>query len=63
LASGYLSLDGSHLSIPQNGKNIIFLREGQIPPYIEKVPQTNVNYIEEDMGVYSICVDEYDDFL
>jgi hypothetical protein len=63
LTGGYLSLDGSHLSIPKNGNNIIVLREGRISPYIEKVPQPNVNYIEEDMGVYSIFVDEDDTFL
>jgi hypothetical protein len=44
--------------IPQNGKNIIVLREGRISPYIESVPQPNVNYIEEDLGVYSIFVEE-----
>jgi hypothetical protein len=60
LTGGYLSLDGSHLSIPQNGKNIIVLMEGRISPYIEKVPQPNVNFIEEDMGVYSIFADEDD---
>ena len=55
---GYLSLDGTHLSVPQNGKNIIVLREGRISPYIESITQHNVNYIEEDLGVYSIFVDE-----
>jgi hypothetical protein len=30
LTSGYLSLYGSHLFIPQNRKNIIVLREGRI---------------------------------
>ena len=30
LMGGYLSLDGTHLSIPQNGKNSIVLREGRI---------------------------------
>jgi len=60
LNGGYLSLDGSHLSIPKNGKKIIVLWEGWISPCIEKVPQPNVNYIEEDMGVYSIFVDEDD---
>jgi hypothetical protein len=60
LTSGYLSLDGSHLYIPKNGKTIIFLREGQISPYNEKVPQPNVNYIEEDMCVYSIFFYEDD---
>jgi hypothetical protein len=58
LTDGYLSLNGTHLSIPHNGKNIIVLREGRISPYIESVPQPNVNYIEEDLGVYSIFADE-----
>jgi hypothetical protein len=60
LTSGYLLLDGSHLSISKNGKNSIVSREGIISPYIEKVPQPNVNYIEEDMVVYSIFIDEDD---
>jgi ribonuclease HI len=58
LIGGYLSLDGAHLSIPWNGKNIIVLREGRISPYIESVPQPNVNYIEKDLRVYSIFVEE-----
>jgi hypothetical protein len=41
-----------------NGKNIIVLREGRISPYIESVPQSSVNYIEEDLGVYSIFAEE-----
>ena len=56
LTCGYLSLDGTHLSVPRNGKNIIVLREGRISPYIESVPQSSVNYIEEDLGVYSILL-------
>jgi ribonuclease HI len=47
-----------HTSIPRNGKNIIVLREGRISPYIEMVPRPNVNYIEEDIGMYSIFVEE-----
>jgi ribonuclease HI len=58
LTGGYLSLDRTHLSIPRNGKNIIVLREGRISPYIDIVPQTNVNYIDEDLGVYSIFSEE-----
>jgi hypothetical protein len=58
LMGGYLSLDGTHLSIPRNGKNIIVLREGRISPYIESIPQPNVNYVEEDLGVYSIFSEE-----
>jgi hypothetical protein len=46
---GYLSLDQTYLSVPRNGKNIMVLREGRISPYIESVPQPNVNYIEEDI--------------
>jgi hypothetical protein len=63
LTGGYLSLDGSHLSVPKNGNNIIVLREGRISPYIEKVPQPNVNCIKEDMGVYTIFANEYDIFF
>jgi hypothetical protein len=51
LTGGYLSLDMTHLSIPRNGNNIIVLREGRILPYIESIPQPNVNYVEEDLGV------------
>jgi hypothetical protein len=58
LTGGYLSLNETHLSIPRNGKNIIVLREGRISPYIESIPQPNVNYIKEDLGVYSIFADE-----
>jgi len=38
LTGVYFSLDGTHFSIPRNGKNIIVLREGIISPYIECVP-------------------------
>jgi hypothetical protein len=58
LTCGYLSLDETHLSVPRNGKNIIVLREGRISPYIENVLQSSINYIEEDLGVYSIFVEE-----
>jgi ribonuclease HI len=58
LKGGYLSLEETHLSVPQNGKNIIVLMEGRIAPYIESIPQPNVNYVEEDLGVYSIFFDE-----
>jgi ribonuclease HI len=63
LTSGYLSLDGTHLSVPRNGKNIIVLREGRTSPYIESIPQTNINYLEEDLGVYCIFADEGDTTL
>jgi ribonuclease HI len=63
LTGGYLSLDGTHLSVPRNVKNIIFLREGRISPYTERIPQPNVNYVEEDLGVYSIFVGEDDTTL
>jgi hypothetical protein len=38
LTSGYLSLEGTHLYVPRNGKNVIVLKEGRISPYIESVP-------------------------
>jgi hypothetical protein len=60
LTDRYILLDGSHLSIPKNGKNINVLREGRISPYFEKFPQANVNFIEEDMVVCSNFVDEDD---
>jgi hypothetical protein len=63
LTGGYLSLDGTHLFVPRNGKNIIVLKEGRISLYIESVPQPNVNYLEEYLGVYSIFVDEGDTML
>jgi hypothetical protein len=58
LTGGYLSLHRTHLSVPWNGDNIIVLREGIISPYIERIPQPNVNYVKEDLGVYSIFFDE-----
>jgi hypothetical protein len=63
LIGGYLSLDETHMSVHRNKNNIIVLREGRISPYIESVPQPNVNYLEEDLGVYSIFVDEGDIIL
>jgi hypothetical protein len=58
LTGGYLSLEETHLSVPRNGKNIVFLREGILSPYIESIPRPNVNYVEEDLGVYSIFANE-----
>jgi hypothetical protein len=52
LVGGYFSLDGTHLSIPRNEKNIIVLREERVSHYIESVPQPNINYLEEDLRVY-----------
>jgi hypothetical protein len=63
LIGGYISLDETHLYVPRNGKNIIVLREGRISPYIESISQPNVNYVEEDLGVYSIFADEDDNTL
>jgi hypothetical protein len=58
LIGGYLSLDETHLSMPYNDKNIIVLREGRISPYIKSVPQYSVNYIENDLGVFSIFAED-----
>jgi hypothetical protein len=42
------------------GKNSIALREGQISSYIESVLRSNVNFVEEDIGVYYIFLEEND---
>jgi hypothetical protein len=34
------------MSIPKNGKSIVVLREGRISPYIERVSQPRVNFVE-----------------
>jgi hypothetical protein len=39
-------MNGTHMSLPKVGKNIIVLREGWVSPYIESVPQPHVNFIE-----------------
>jgi hypothetical protein len=51
LTCGYLSIDGTYMFVPWNGKNIIVLREEKISPYIESFPQANVKYLEEYLGV------------
>jgi hypothetical protein len=56
LTGGYLSLDGTHLSVPRNGKKIIVLREGRISPYIESVPQPNELYRGGPRSVFHICI-------
>jgi len=38
LIGGHISLDGSHMSLLKNEKNIIVLKEGRISPYIESLP-------------------------
>jgi len=54
LIGGYYSMDGSHIIIPKGPKNIIIYREEIFVPYIEILPQSTVNYVETDLGVYSI---------
>jgi hypothetical protein len=51
-------MDETHMSLHKVGKNIIVPHEGQISSYIESVPQPHVNFIEEDIGVYSIFLEE-----
>jgi hypothetical protein len=57
-----MSMDGTHMSLSKAGKKIIVLHEGNISPYIKSVPQPDVNFIEEDIGVYSIFLEE-DNFV
>jgi hypothetical protein len=54
LIGGYLSLEETHLSVPQNGKKIIVLREGTISPYIEIIPQPNVKYLGGPKSVFHL---------
>ena len=54
LTGGYYSMDGSHIIIPKGPKNIIIYREERIVPYIENPPQSDINFVEMDLGVYSI---------
>lgn len=44
--------------LPKNGKNIIIYREGLIMTYIENIPEPHVNYVEEDIGVYSLFTED-----
>ena len=61
LAYGYISLDGPHMSLPKDGNNTIVLMGIRISPYIENLPQPKVNFIEIDLGVYTIFLEEDDD--
>jgi hypothetical protein len=45
LIGGYLSLAEHIYPFLRMVKTLIVLREGRISPYIESVPQPNVNYI------------------
>jgi hypothetical protein len=56
LIGGYLSLDGMHLFVPRNGKNIVVLREGRISPYIESVPQYFFYYISKVSALLGIKI-------
>lgn len=55
---GYLSLGGIDITIPKNSKNIIILKEGRISPIIKGLPQPHINYIEQEMGLYSLFTQE-----
>ena len=63
LTNGYISLYGSHMSLPKNGKNIIVPREDRICRYIEIVPKPHVNYIEQSFGVYFIFCEDDDEYV
>jgi len=47
-------MDDSHIIVPKGPKNIIIYREERIVPYIESPTQSTVNYVETNLGVYSI---------
>lgn len=46
------------MTLPKDGKNIIFLMEGGIFPYIENFLQPHVNYIKQDLEVYSLIIEQ-----
>jgi hypothetical protein len=51
------------MSLHKNGNKIIVLMERRISLYIEILPQPHVNYVEENLGVYSIFLEEDDDSI
>ena len=55
---GYYSMDGTHIIIPMGPKSIIVYREERIVPYIENLLNPFVNFIEDDLGIYSIFAEE-----
>ena len=54
LTGGYYSMDGSHIIVPKGPKNIIIYQEERIVPYVENPPWSEINFVEIDLGVYSI---------
>jgi hypothetical protein len=58
LTGGYYSMDGTHIIILRGPKNIIIYREECIVPYIQNLPQPLVNFIESDLGIYSIFLED-----
>jgi hypothetical protein len=51
------------MSLPKISKNIIFLWEGRISPYIERVPEPHVSYIKKDISVFSIFLEEDSNYV
>jgi len=58
LIGGYIYLDESHMSLPENGNNMNVIKEGWILSYTKSHPESHINYIEEDLGLYSIFLEE-----
>ena len=59
------SLNGIYFTCPFLIIEIFFtvLREGCISPYNKNILQPHVNYIEEELDVYSFFLKEYDDYV
>jgi len=51
-------MDGIHIIILKGPKNIIIYCEEHIVPYIENIPQLSVNFIESNLGIYSIFLED-----
>jgi hypothetical protein len=43
MTSGYINLDGTHMMFPGDWKNIIIFKETRTIPYIESIPNSNVD--------------------
>jgi len=58
LTGGYLSLDGSHITISHNRKNIIILRELGTMPYVKNVPGLEIIFSETGLDNYSVFMED-----
>ena len=58
LTGGFQSLDGSHITISHNRKNLVIPREPRTTPYVENTPGPEINFAETGLGTYSIFLED-----